>query len=244
MVEAAILGMIQHLESSYAACHDLELRIKELRGVLDFLSDLKMEESKRPKYLMADLLELAQDVADSIEIEDFWFMRYQSEIKLKKIQIINFGADDKNDRGEEEEKEEGEDTVRKLVDKVLLNDFCRHSVWLIKGMIGIGKTTLARQVYNHKDVVGWFEHRAWVSITSDKSNKEILVDLIQQMMVGSDELIERDYLLEEKDNRSLQKMLGKHLEGKRYLMVFDNMPKGMDLSLIFRPIVGPAQTPV
>ncbi|XP_047946379.1 probable disease resistance protein At1g58602 [Salvia hispanica] len=239
MAEAAILGIIQHLESSYANTYynNLEFRIKKLRGMLDFLSDLKMEEERRPKYLMADLLELAQEVADSRYITDYWFDTYHIEIELTKMRIINFGADDKNDREEDEEVVVGlEKDVRKLIDKVLLNDLCSDHTWIIKGMAGIGKTTLARQVYNHKDVVGWFEHRAWVSITSDKSNKEILVDLIQQMAVGSEELFERDYLLEEKDNRSLRKLLLQHLEGKRYLMVFDNMLRGMNLGYIFRDI--------
>ncbi|XP_047946696.1 probable disease resistance protein At1g58602 [Salvia hispanica] len=243
MAEAAILGMIQHLEGSYAKCYNFEYRIKELRGVLDFLSDLKMEERRRPKYLMADLVELAQDVADSRNIRF-----YPREIKMTKMRIINFRADDKNDKKKKKKnkqkkkkkkkKEEVvvglEKDVRKLIDGVLLNDLCTDDTWIIKGMTGIGKTTLARQVYNHKDVVGWFEHRGWVSITSDKSYKEILVDLIQQMMVDSEELIDRDYLLEEKDNRSLRKMLRQHLEGKRFLMVFDNMPKGMDLRDILR----------
>ena len=182
---------------------------------------------------MADLVELAQDVADS---RNYRF--YPEEIKMTKMRIINFGADDKNDKKKKKKKEEVvvglEKDVRKLIDGVLLNDLCTDDTWIIKGMTGIGKTTLARQVYNHKDVVGWFEHRGWVSITSDKSYKEILVDLIQQMMVDSEELIDRDYLLEEKDNRSLRKMLRQHLEGKRFLMVFDNMPKGMDLRDILR----------
>ncbi|KAG6404849.1 hypothetical protein SASPL_132425 [Salvia splendens] len=248
MAEAAILGMIQHLESSYPGRRELESRTKELRGMLDFLSDLKMEERRRPKYLMADLLELAQDVADSRYIIGYWFGTYQNEIKLTKMRIINFGAECKNEKKKKTNKKKKkkkkknevvvglEKDVRKLIDKVLLNDLCTDDTWIIKGMTGIGKTTLARQVYNHKEVVGWFEHRAWVSITSDKSNKEILVDLIQQMMVGSEELIERDFLLEEKDNRSLQKMLGQHLKGKRYLMVFDNMPKGKNLRYILRHI--------
>ncbi|XP_047953645.1 disease resistance protein RPH8A-like [Salvia hispanica] len=91
-------------------------------------------------------------------------------------------------------------------------------------MIGIGKTTLARQLY--KAVKGQFQRRAWVCLSSDTSNKEILMKLIQQMAVG---YAERDLSLEEMDEESLQNMLRQHLEGFSYFIVLDNVSEETEL---------------
>ncbi|XP_047953051.1 disease resistance RPP8-like protein 3 isoform X2 [Salvia hispanica] len=52
--------------------------------------------------------------------------------------------------------------------------------------------------------------------------------LIQQMVEG----YERDPSLEEMDNRSLQRMLGQHLQGSSCFIVLDNVSRGMELNYI------------
>ena len=219
--------------------------IDELGEMYDFLCDLETEKRSGLRYLISDLVEMAQDVADlDTDMDDLSFNHvfetFQNEIRKIKTRIMNFGGDKINVGGENEDELvvvglEGD--VHKLLDKVILKESCLYNAWYIKGMIGIGKTALARQVYNHKDVVSRFEHRGWVSFCSDRSYKEVLVELIQQMVVGKKELIGRDYLLEEMDNRSLRRMLHQHLQGKRIFIVFDDLSKGFNLSYILRDLL-------
>ncbi|XP_057802148.1 putative disease resistance protein At1g58400 [Salvia miltiorrhiza] len=108
------------------------------------------------------------------------------------------------------------------------------STVLITGMAGIGKTILARQVYNHEHVVAQFQRRAWVCVT-DLTGKEVLMKLIQQVL--NSYKLERDSLIEKMergDNQSLQEMLHQHLKGKRYFIVLDDVPKEMNWESIWK----------
>ena len=129
---------------------------------------------------------------------------------------------------EEEEVVVGlEKSVKLLLEKVILTNVRYIKILYIKGMIGIGKTTLARQLY--KAGAGQFQRRAWVSISSGTSNKEILMKLIQQMVEG----YEGDPSLEEMDNRSLQRILRQNLQGLSYFVVLDKIPEEMCVRSIF-----------
>ncbi|XP_047952914.1 probable disease resistance protein At1g58602 [Salvia hispanica] len=252
-MEAAVLGMIQDLESMHAIHTDsctrwmIEKKFKIPKEMLDFMRNLKMEERSRLKYLMADLVELAQDVIDvsyDISILIIELEKLEKEIKMTKMRMTKFGADEKNIGVEKEEEVEEEvvvgleEKVEKFVKKAILKNSYDSQIMCIKGMIGIGKTTLARQVY--KACASQFERHAWVSISSDTSKKEILMTLIQQMVEG----YERDPSLEEMVNRSLQRMLHKHLQDISYFIVLDNMPNEMGLKSILRglPSLGLSET--
>ncbi|KAG6404787.1 hypothetical protein SASPL_132363 [Salvia splendens] len=242
MAEAEIIGVIQGLESSHVTCTDIrgrlliEFKIRVLKEMLDFLREFTMEKRSRLKYLMADLADLAKDVKD-VEIFDYRYCpeyaNIKDEIKMAKMRMTNFGADEKNVGDEEEAEEEEvvvglEKDVKQLLDRAIFKKSDVLQIFCIKGMIGIGKTTLARQVY--KAGAGQFQRRAWVSISSGTSNKEILMKLIQQMVDG----YEGDPSLEEMDNRSLQRMLRQHLQDMSYFIVLDNMPKEMSLRSILK----------
>ncbi|XP_047953652.1 disease resistance protein RPP8-like isoform X2 [Salvia hispanica] len=223
IVEAAVLGKIQDFESMYVICTEifeltmLEDKIRILKEMLDFTRDLKMEDMSRLKYFMADLVELAQDVMD-IDIYSFLQIlkveKLEDEIKMTKMRMINFGAVEKNigDEKEEEEVVVGlEEHVKNFVKSVILKNSHDLQIMSIKGMIGIGKTTLARQLY--KAGAGQFQRHAW------------------QMVVG---YAERKPSLEEMDNRSLQQMLVWYLREFSYFIVLDNMPNEMGLKSILQ----------
>ncbi|XP_047945607.1 probable disease resistance protein At1g58602 isoform X2 [Salvia hispanica] len=237
MAEAAVMGMIQYLEGLHVTCpYTFErwifgIKIQLLEEMLDFMRELKMEERSRLKYLMADLVELAQDVMD-VRIRynsDMALMLINGDIKITKTRVINFVADEKNIGDEEEAEEEIvvglEENVKQLLDKAILNNYSSKQILCIKGMIGIGKTTLARQVY--KAGAGQFQRHAWVSYSS---NKEMLMKLIQQMVVGYEILPS----LEEMDNRSLQSLLQQHLQGLSYFIVLDNVSTESQLDYILK----------
>lgn len=70
-----------------------------------------------------------------------------------------------------EEDEEGvvgwDEDVKLMLGTSILNDGQGLSTSLITGMVGIGKTTLARKLYNQKSVAQRFKRRAWVCVSSE-----------------------------------------------------------------------------
>ncbi|KAL0457435.1 UNVERIFIED_CONTAM: putative late blight resistance proteinR1B-12 [Sesamum latifolium] len=87
----------------------------------------------------------------------------------------------------------------------------------IVGMGGIGKTTLARNLYNDPLVVSHFDTRAWIVISQDYDVRAILLGLLG-CIVGK----LTDEVLQQK-NIQLAVTLYKSLTGKRYLVVLDDM---------------------
>ncbi|XP_047950889.1 probable disease resistance protein At1g58602 isoform X2 [Salvia hispanica] len=241
MAEAEVLGKIQDLESLHVTCTDmderemLEGKIEVLKEILDLLRDMKMEERSMPKYLIDDLVEFGQDYMEMISLNDCYKTAMLRGLRYQ-IEMINFGPDEKNigDEKKEEEVVVGlEEIVKKLVKRAILKNSNGSQIMSIKGMIGIGKTTLARQLY--KAGASQFQCHAWVCITSGTTNKEMLIKLIHQMVEG----YQRDPSLEEMDNRSLQHMLRQHLQGLSYFIVLDNMLKETKLKYILKCLPSP-----
>ncbi|KAL0417027.1 UNVERIFIED_CONTAM: putative late blight resistance proteinR1A-10 [Sesamum latifolium] len=83
-------------------------------------------------------------------------------------------------------------------------------------MGGIGKTTLARQVYDESYIVYHFDMRAWVIISQEYSLRQVLVRLLDSAKI----LTEKMY---EKREEELADYLYKSLVGRRYLIVMDDI---------------------
>ncbi|PHT61197.1 hypothetical protein T459_34954 [Capsicum annuum] len=87
----------------------------------------------------------------------------------------------------------------------------------IVGMPGLGKTTLAYRVYNEKSVVGHFDVRAWCTVDQERNQKKLLQKIFNQVngLKGS--------FNEEGIDDDIADKLRKHLFGKRYLIVLDDL---------------------
>lgn len=114
-----------------------------------------------------------------------------------------------------------EEEVESLIHDVLFYRKKYLQIAMIKGMGGMGKTTLAREAYNHAAVVDRFEHRAWACASGEFSPEEVLRVLIAQLVeLGEDGL---KMLKGNMDVESLQQMLCQHLQGTTYLIVLDDL---------------------
>ncbi|XP_057798998.1 putative late blight resistance protein homolog R1A-10 [Salvia miltiorrhiza] len=103
----------------------------------------------------------------------------------------------------------------------------------IVGMGGIGKTTLARNVYDDLLIVEHFHIRVWLTVSQDYSAGKVLLNVLysiilieQRMSLGvedSMELREEQMRREETDDSKMAVEVYKKLKGRRYLIVMDDV---------------------
>ncbi|KAM0069545.1 putative P-loop containing nucleoside triphosphate hydrolase, leucine-rich repeat domain superfamily [Helianthus debilis subsp. tardiflorus] len=103
-----------------------------------------------------------------------------------------------------------------LVNKLLDGESCGQSFSIVPivGMGGVGKTTLARLVYNEKQVQDHFQLKAWVCV-SDDFDSFAISKVIFQSVTGEN----KDFA----DLNLLQVALRDHLREKRFLLVLDDV---------------------
>ncbi|KAL5802193.1 hypothetical protein ACOSQ4_030498 [Xanthoceras sorbifolium] len=83
----------------------------------------------------------------------------------------------------------------------------------VVGMGGIGKTTLARQVYNDKEVED-FNPKAWVCVSDDFDVLRISKAILESITSSSGDM---------KEPNAVQNLLKKALNGKKFLIVLDDV---------------------
>ncbi|XP_047962917.1 putative late blight resistance protein homolog R1B-16 isoform X2 [Salvia hispanica] len=103
-----------------------------------------------------------------------------------------------------------EDVKIQLMDK--LTSDCRDLLIIpIAGMGGTGKTTLARAIYQERLITEHFDTCAWATISQEYSVTQILAEILG---LGNDQ---------HSSVGELGEKLHKHLFGRRYLVVMDDM---------------------
>ncbi|EOA15119.1 hypothetical protein CARUB_v10028494mg [Capsella rubella] len=112
-----------------------------------------------------------------------------------------------------------EESVEELVGHLVENDDIH--VVSISGMGGIGKTTLARQVFHHDLVRRHFDGFAWVCVSQQFTQKHIWQRILQQLQPHDGEILQMD-------ENVLQDKLYQLLETARYLVVVDDVWKEED----------------
>ncbi|KAL9432130.1 hypothetical protein AB3S75_027199 [Citrus x aurantiifolia] len=112
-----------------------------------------------------------------------------------------------------------EEDKTKILEMVLTDtaaDHANFAVIPIVGMGGIGKTTLAREVYNDKAVEdsGKFDVKAWVCVSDDFDVLSISKALLESITSATCNLKTVD---------EVQVQLKKEVDGKRFLLVLDDV---------------------
>ncbi|TYJ47400.1 hypothetical protein E1A91_A02G187300v1 [Gossypium mustelinum] len=119
-----------------------------------------------------------------------------------------------------------EDDIIELVEdtKALLTQLTsmesRRRVVSVVGMGGLGKTTLAKRLYNHNDVKNHFDCRAWIYVSKEFRRRDILQGIVTD--VNALNRVEMD-VLEKLKEEDLLKKLHEFLEERRYLVVLDDV---------------------
>ncbi|XP_042003678.1 putative disease resistance RPP13-like protein 3 [Salvia splendens] len=89
----------------------------------------------------------------------------------------------------------------------------------VAGMAGIGKTTLARTIYEDFDMVEWFECRAWVEVGREWQLHNIMRNILDQVKSHQMMLTMED----DDDDERGSEYLRERLKGKRFLIVLDDV---------------------
>ncbi|XP_051115978.1 putative late blight resistance protein homolog R1B-17 [Andrographis paniculata] len=96
----------------------------------------------------------------------------------------------------------------------------------IVGMGGIGKTTLARNVFDDKLIVQYFDIRAWITVSQEYNLREILMGVLYSDGPGnttSKSFQEFTNEMNKKSEETLQELAHQRLSGRRYLIVMDDV---------------------
>ncbi|XP_034681422.1 disease resistance protein RPP13-like isoform X1 [Vitis riparia] len=108
----------------------------------------------------------------------------------------------------------------KLVKQLTVGDQRRRVISLV-GMGGIGKTTLAKKVYNHEKIEEHFpDCRAWIYVSQDCRPREVYMQIINQVSAPTKVQAE---MIEKYGENELGDFLHDYLKEKRYLIALDDV---------------------
>ncbi|KAM3375194.1 hypothetical protein P3S68_013908 [Capsicum galapagoense] len=201
---------------------DFEVEVNEVANVVEYTFQLRLTDIEMAKNISQNkrarqkfrhsLQQVAADIdrvwKESTKIQD----KGKQASKESLVQDFSSSANDtlnvKNDMV-------GRDDQRKqLLELMTIGYSGEHKVIPIIGMGGIGKTTLAKEIYNDVCIRYHFDVRAWATVSQQHNVKEILVSLLHSTKGDTFDMV---------DKAKIADMLQKSLKSKRYLIVLDDI---------------------
>ncbi|KAL2253894.1 putative late blight resistance protein homolog R1B-16 [Sesamum indicum] len=124
-------------------------------------------------------------------------------------------TEDDFDHGNDQSKMVGLEDEVSGIKNLLINRLSSElKVFVIEGMAGIGKTTLARQVYEHPSISSTFDCRLWVKVGTKCQMKEIMLGILAKLNLDNIDEIHETELLD---------YVRRSLRDRKYLVVLDDV---------------------
>ncbi|KAL8529942.1 hypothetical protein ACS0TY_007132 [Phlomoides rotata] len=114
----------------------------------------------------------------------------------------------------------GQEKDKALIEKKLTATTGSRLVIPISGMPGIGKTTLARSIYEDDKFMTNFPYKAWVTVSQDANVQDILGKILHTLDSRAQKAGDKKY---EGDEAKLRVELHQALSNNKYLVVVDDM---------------------
>ncbi|PHT52298.1 hypothetical protein CQW23_06760 [Capsicum baccatum] len=192
-------------EVASASEHTFQLRVTEVllendEKIHERLSDtlqLVAEDIDRIWKVSTKIQDKGKQASKESTVQDF----SSSKNNILNVNNIMVGRDDQKER---------------LLEDLTASYSGEPKVIPIVGMGGIGKTTLAKEVYNNESVLRRFDVHAWATVSQQHDRKEILLGLLRSTIKMEDRVKTRG-------EAELADMLQKSLKRKRYLIVLDDI---------------------
>jgi Leucine-rich repeat (LRR) protein len=238
---SAVHAVVPDAEEQQAQSHDIEDWLKELKGVVfkanNLLEDFSAEVTRREMMTQNKKMKkvrvffsksnlLAYDLKMGLRIKKirkrldaieanrtFQLDETQSRNRSNRSRSSRMRVTDYFVRAKDVI---GRGNDKKMIIERLLDSNIQENVSVlpIVGMGGLGKTTLAQLVFNDEEIQKHFEKKLWVCISDDFDVKIIVEKILECAKGEKAENFEINMLVND---------LKKEIDGKRYLLVLDDV---------------------
>ncbi|KAL2515226.1 Disease resistance protein RPP13 [Forsythia ovata] len=215
----------------------IESLLQKLSFLQDFLDHSPQKSSETIDFLESQIRDAAYEAEDIIEshitdrvheqiamIEEIDSIKKRVEkVKIKNdVQDLQTRTEPSPDSLKQPASSSGKssmvglgDDIKKIKDRLTVGSSNLKTLSVV-GMGGIGKTTLTRKVFDDRFSVYHFHIRAWVTVSQEYNERELLLELLDSMKKPTDKLHEKSF-------EQLVEYLYRTLKGTRYLIVLDDM---------------------
>ncbi|CAI9757425.1 unnamed protein product [Fraxinus pennsylvanica] len=132
----------------------------------------------------------------------------------------------------------GLDRDMKEIKERLTRSSSKREIVSIVGMGGIGKTTLAKNVYGDEYIADYFDIRAWVTVSQDYEVQEILQGLLDSMKKCAKAMKrDEDSNVESSTSTQLKDVLYKFIKGRSFPWTLRWFRDGMEMESTGRRVL-------